>query len=259
MRQPNTLQFPESKTIDEVIQNLDVIIEQSVNENNYLCAFAYVYQRTTREIKKALVDGRFENPERMEKMDVIFANLYIQAYHNYKIKKPISDTWRFAFDLKNNTLPIIQHILLGMNTHINLDLSVAAAAVSTGKQIISLKKDFMMVSKILGELTNTIQHGLGKASITMKLLDIFGFKSDEKIINFSIKKARYFAWINALELSLLDGNAKKLRIEEIDKRVVDLSKIISKPPGRFLRATLRLISKFESKDMRKVIEKLSAE
>lgn len=256
MRQPKSSPIPKPKTIDEVIQHLDIIIEQSVTENNYLCAFAYVYQRTTEEIKKAIKNGRFQNPERMGKMDVIFANLYIQAIHNYAIDKPISKSWRFAFDLKNNSMSIIQHILLGMNAHINLDLSVAAASVSNGKQIISLKNDFMEVSKILGELTNTIQRGLGKASVWMRLLDIFGFKSDEKIINFSIKKARDFAWINAMELALLDGKAKTGRMEEIDKRVLELSKMIEHPPSKFLRATLKFISGFENKDMRKVIKKL---
>jgi hypothetical protein len=29
---------------------------------------------------------------------------------------------------------------------------------------------------------------------SLKLLDIFGFRNDEKIINFSISKARDFAW-----------------------------------------------------------------
>ncbi len=145
-----------------------------------------------------------------------------------------------------------------MNAHINLDLAVAAATVTKGKEIIALKNDFMVVNQILGELTNTIQRGLGKASVMMKLLDFFGFRSDEKIINFSIKKARDFAWLNAMELALLDKDARNDRIEEIDRRVLELSKMIKNPPGRLLKVVLMFISKFEEKNAEKLIGKMRA-
>ncbi|MCK5105556.1 MAG: hypothetical protein KAR17_22180, partial [Cyclobacteriaceae bacterium] len=112
------------------------------------------------------------------------------------------------------------------------------------------------VNQILGELTNTIQRGLGKASLMMKLLDFFGFRSDEKIINFSIKKARDFAWLNAMELALLDKDSRNDRIEEIDRRVLELSKMIKNPPGRLLKGILIFISKIEEKDVNKLIEKM---
>ena len=259
MNQPKTSLKSKAKTIDEVIENLDLIIKQSINHNNYLGIFAYVYQRTTIEIKDGITTGRFQNPQRMEKFDVTFANLYIEAYQNFKNGIAVSNSWAYAFDSKDDSLALIQHILLGMNAHINLDLAVAAVKVTTGKEILNLKSDFMIVNQILAQLTNTIQQGLGKASFIMKLLDLFGFRKDEKIINFSIKKARDFAWINALELAFLDKDDRKHRIEEIDIRVLELSKMIKHPPGRFLSVVLKLISRFEKKDIGKLIEKIRNE
>lgn len=256
MNHSQTSLIPEAKTIDELLDNLDLIIEQSVKDRNYICVFAYVYRRTTFEIKEALKGDRFQDPKRMEKMDVIFGNLYTSAYQNYKNRIPPTKSWTYAFDSKNDPLAIVQHILLAMNVHINLDLSLAAATVTNGKEIILLKNDFMVVNQILGELTNTIQRGLGKASVLMNLLDIFGFKSDEKIINFSIKKARDFAWLNAMELALLGKKARQDRIEEIDKKVLELSDMIKNPPGRFLRTILYIISKFEEKNVERLIEKM---
>jgi hypothetical protein len=61
-------------------------------------------------------------------------------------------------------LAFVQHILLGMNAHINLDLAVAASIVSPGNAIIKLKSDFMIVNQILAELTNKIQKRLGRVS-----------------------------------------------------------------------------------------------
>ncbi len=256
MNQRSTSFRQVAKTIDEVLLQLDEIIQQSVEENNFLCTFAYVYRRTTAEVKKAIESGRFDDPVLMEKLDVTFANLYIEAYHKFRNAVNPSKSWQFAFESGENNLAIIQHILLGMNAHINLDLSVAAASITRGEEIIQLKNDFMTINQILAELTQTIQRGLGKASIMMKLLDLFGFRSDEKIINFSIKKARDFAWINALELALLHESARNVRIEEIDKRVVELSKLIKNPPGKFLSVVLKVISWFEVSDKKKLIDKM---
>jgi len=241
-----------AKTIDEVLAQLDKIVEHAVGSNDYLFAFAFVYRKTTQKVKDAIESGRFEDNKRMETMDVIFANLYIRAYYDFQIQKSIPKSWAFAFNLGNEQLALIQHILLGMNAHINLDLAVAAAEVAPGKNIIDLKKDFMTINEILAELTNTMQKNLGKVSIMLKVLDIFGFRSDEKIINFSIKKARDFAWINALELALIDGDIQKARIVEIDTRVLELSKMIKNPPGKFLSLVVKFIAMFEAKNLVKI-------
>lgn len=245
-----------ANSIDDILQQLDDIINESILANNYLCIFAYVYRRTTLEIKKAIESGRFEDSKRMEKMDVIFANLYIQAFQKNNADKVSSKSWDFAFNAKDKKLSLIQHIMLGMNAHINLDLSIAAAEVSNGERIINLKVDFMTINHILAELTQTMQKSLGKVSFLLKLLDIFGFQNDEKIIDFSIKKAREFAWSNAMELALLKGKKKQSRIIEIDGRVQQLSRMISNPPGLLLKLVLKLISIFETKDPKKLIVKM---
>jgi hypothetical protein len=243
-------------TIDQVIDQLDDIIAQCVVDNSYLCLFAFVYRETTREVRKAIEQERFENPARMENLDVVFANLYIDAYYGYMNNKTVSQSWRIAFDRKNNRLSAIQHVLLGMNAHINYDLAIASSMVSGNDEIIKLKNDFITINKILQELIDRIQARLGRISILMKLLDFFGFRHDEKIINFSIRKARDFAWLNALELALLDPDEKKFRISQIDVRVTELGKMVIAPPGRFLKAILKLIALFETRRPAKMVEKL---
>ena len=56
---PQTSEYHPAKTIDDVLRQLDQIVEQTISADNYLCAFAYVYRRTTAEIKQAIEDGRF--------------------------------------------------------------------------------------------------------------------------------------------------------------------------------------------------------
>ena len=90
----------------------------------------------------------------------------------------------------------------------------------------------------------------------MKLLDIFGFRSDEKIINFSIKKARDFSWLNAMELALMDQRGQVNRTNEIDKRVAELAMQIKNPPGKIIKFILKLIRIFEVKRPADMVRKM---
>ncbi|MBR9998198.1 MAG: hypothetical protein KFF73_04465 [Cyclobacteriaceae bacterium] len=92
----------EIETIEDVIARLDMIIERSVLENNCLGIFAFVYKKTTEQILTGIEKDRFENPSRMEDFDLIFARLYIQAFHNYFENK---DVGRIIHELQQATFP----------------------------------------------------------------------------------------------------------------------------------------------------------
>ncbi|MEJ2595217.1 MAG: DUF5995 family protein [bacterium] len=245
--------------IKEVLTALDDIIDETVKENNKLGVFAYVYRRTTAKIEEAILEGRFEDNARMEKMDVAFANLYIKAYRDYKLNKPVSAAWKVSFDAGRSGISIVQHIMLGMNAHINLDLGQAAAIAAPGNTIHALKNDFMEVNKVLAELTDIMQKKLGSVSPLMFLLDWIGQRSDEKLINFSMVKARDFSWRLAEDLSPLSDQALQDRIALADQRVGKLAGILAKPPGILLGLSTRVLSLFEEKDVAKIIRKLRLE
>lgn len=243
-------------TIKQVLEQLDDIIAETVAENNHLGIFAYVYRRTTSEIETAINAGRFEDNKRMEKMDVIFANLYINAYYNYKNSKAICNAWKSSFDAKNSKISIIQHLMLGMNAHINFDLGQAAAISCPGEAIYSLKDDFMEVNYVLASLTDTMQKKLGKVSPFMFILDWIGHRSDERLVNFSMKKARDFAWKMAEDLALASEPEKEERIKRADLNVTKLGKVLLKPPGFTLRILSKIVSSTEEKNVAKIIEVL---
>jgi len=243
-------------TIKQVLEQLDDIIAETVVENNHLGIFAYVYRRTTAEIELAIQEERFEDGKRMEKMDVIFANLYIKAYYDFKDGKPVCNAWKSSFDAKNSKISIIQHLMLGMNAHINFDLGQAAAISCPGDAVFSLKHDFMEVNYVLASLTDTMQKKLGKVSPLMFILDWIGHRSDERLVNFSMKKARDFAWKMAEDLAKATEPEKEDRIKRADKNVTKLSKILLKPPGFTLRILSKIVSSTEEKNVGKIIEAL---
>jgi Family of unknown function (DUF5995) len=243
----------QAKTIDDVLQVLDSIIEDSVNENNRLGIFAYIYRRTTAQIKQAILDKKFEDNDRMQKLDVAFANIYLNAYKNFGLNETISKSWMEAFKSKNEKLTTIQHIILGMNAHINLDLGIAASGIMPPDKIEDLKNDFMLVNQILKDLINEMQLRVSRVSRTMILLDWIGQNEDEKIINFSIVKAREQAWDFANSLSTLHDDERENKIKSVDDFVSDLANIIKRAPGILTRIIMKIISMFEEQDVKKII------
>lgn len=245
-----------SQTIDEVLHELDQIIEKSVQENNYLGIFAYIYRRTTAQIKTAIGNNEFEDNERMKQFDVKFANFYLTAWQNYFAGKKISNAWKAAFDARRENLTIMQHLLMGMNAHINLDLGVAAEEIMTNKPIQDLKNDFGKVNQVLASLVDELQTKIGRVSPLMFLLDWVGGRTDEKIINFSMVKARGFSWQNACELAELNEKEKSEKIGAVDDFVTSLSKIIRNPDSLLLKLAVKFIRLFEVKNLKRMISEL---
>jgi hypothetical protein len=246
----------QAKTIDEVLEKLDVIIEESVKNNDRLGFFAYIYRRTTAQIKQAVLERKFEDNERMEKFDVLFANKYLDAYRDFQVGRPTTLSWTAAFQAKQERLTILQHIIMGMNAHINYDLGLSAAEFGPAEKIGDLKNDFMLVNQVLAGLMDEMQVKVGRVSRLMFLLDWIGKRSDEAVMNFSMAKAREQAWNFANALAVLPEHEKKSKMEEVDGIIGALAGVVKHPPGKPAAIVLKIISRFEEKDVKKVIEKL---
>ncbi|WP_178987819.1 DUF5995 family protein [Winogradskyella schleiferi] len=246
-------------TIQEVINQLDIIIDNAIESNSRLGLFAYVYRRTTAEILKEVQKGSFENNVLLEQLDVVFANLYLDAYKQYQNNEPISKSWLFAFTHSEKSLTILQHVMLGMNAHINLDLAIATSKVMTGKEIQSVKNDFDKVNAILFSIVNEIQERLSRVSPILFLLDWAGKNSDEKVIDFSMRKARQQSWNNSNLLWGLGPENQVSSIDIIDKVTLELSRMIAAPKSRIIGFLLKVISKFENKNVGQIISKLKTD
>jgi hypothetical protein len=251
--------MPNPTTIQDVLKELDHIIEESIASNSRIGLFAYVYRRTTDEIATEIARGNFEDNERLEKFDVVFARLYLHVYEAYKNNRKVSGAWAYAFDQVDKPLTIVQHILLGMNAHINLDLALAAAKVMEGQDIQAIERDFHRVNDILYQITNELQDRLSRVSPLMFVLDLIGKNKDEKIINFSMRKARTQSWHAANRLWSLSEEEREGAVRRIDRVVVLLSKLIRSPKSLTVTLLLLLIRAFETTEVSLVISKLKAD
>lgn len=251
--------MPRATTIQEVLEQLDDIINESIAANSRMGLFAYIYRRTTSEVASEIALGHFEDNERLETLDVEFANLYLDAYKAYKNNEPLSSAWSYAFDHVDEPLTILQHILMGMNAHINLDLAVATATTMAGKEIRDVESDFNKVNDILFQITNEMQDRLSRVSPLMFVLDLVGKNKDEQIIDFSMRKAREQSWNSANLLWALGEGQDEEAISKIDHIVLKLSEQIKAPKSRTIRFLLKLMHKFETKKVSTILSKLKAD
>ena len=72
--------------IDGVIQQLDVIIDWAHRHKSRLGYFAALYRKVTLKVKEGISEGFFEDGERMERLDVVFANRYLDR--NWTLEGP---------------------------------------------------------------------------------------------------------------------------------------------------------------------------
>ena len=165
------LQLPAS--IDEVIIQLEKIIIYCQINNNCAGYFAVLYHKVTSKVKDCIKNKDFEDGQRMERMDVTFANRYLDAFYSWIAGKQTTNSWKIAFDsVAQNKSLVLQHLLLGMNAHINLDLGIATVVVMDGFSIDDIHNDFNTINSILGSMTDNIESCLTKVNPLMKLLDL---------------------------------------------------------------------------------------
>lgn len=247
-----------ASTIQEVIDSLEQIIKTSKETADPLGYFAALYQKVTITIKDKLGTNYFDDDARMEKLDVVFANRYLDAYSDYHEGKPISSSWEKAFEAaKEEKFIVLQHLLFGMNAHINLDLGIAAAEITNPETIDSLEPDFNKINVILGDLTNEVQEDLAKIWPKLHwILKFFG-RTDDYIVSFGMNIAREGAWKFANEVVLLNGSERTSLISEKDHKVASYVQIL-KGKGWIERVFLKIIRRREIGTVKEKIEALES-
>ncbi|MGM0934246.1 MAG: DUF5995 family protein [Bacteroidota bacterium] len=244
------------QNIDQVLESLSEIIEETEKENSVLGYFAVLYHRVTWKVKEGLETGYFEDPKRMEKLDVVFAERYIDAYYNYKENLPVTRSWQRAFELASDFWPItFQHLLIGMNAHINLDLGIAAAKVSEGRSIEELGDDFYRINRILANLVEEVQHNLATIWPPLRYILQHTGQLDNLMTDFSMKLARDGAWRFAQVLHKPGEKTYEECIMERDIAVAKVADIITNHKPR-IQLLLRLIRLGETGSVRNKIQKL---
>lgn len=245
-------------TITGVIEQLTKIIAQAEAENNKAGYFAALYKKVTVAVENKIKASYFEDNERMEKLDVVFANRYLDAYQDYAQNKACSASWLVAFDACKKWQPMVMHHLLtGMNAHIGLDLGIATAMVAPGAAIENVHNDFNKINTVLCDLITEVKAGLYDMWPLSKFISKLNTaKLENDIAGFSMNIARDAAWQVAIDYAALDTEEQtKNYLSQRDNIVADFSKKLLLPGG-FIKTVSGIFRVFEFGDIPNKIMRL---
>jgi hypothetical protein len=246
-----------SGSVDEVLEALDAVVDHAVRTGSRVGYFAAMYRTVTAKVKEGIEAGFFDDPQRMARLDVVFADRYLDALAAWQAGRRPTRSWERTFAAGRQWRPLVlQHLLAAVNAHINLDLGIATARTAPGGALPSLRRDFDRINEILGGLVGQVQDTLVAVSPWLGLLDGIGGRNQDEVVRFSLVVARTEAWRFATELAPLAVDQWAGPIRARDARVDRLAGVVLEPGA--LRAGLFAIRLRESNDVARVIRLLAA-
>lgn len=241
-------------TIDRVLGELDEIIVWSRERSSRLGYFPALYRKVTAKVKEGIEQHAFDDGVQMERLDVVFANRYLSAIQAHRQGKPATAAWNETFVVAGRWSPIVlQHLLLGMNAHINLDLGIAAARTVAATELPCLRDDFNRINAILASLVGEVQAELAQIWPALRFFNRYLGNTQTAVINFSMEKARDRAWSVAEQLAPLGRSDQDAAIAQLDREVATFGRVVSNP-GIVLGIVTRVVRLGELGSIQKKID-----
>ncbi len=235
-------------SISDTAATLREIALASTDSRGY---FAAMYARVTTRIADSIDSGHFDDGQRMDRFATAFADYYVLALQG-EVTPPRCWTaaWEVADDKK---LLVVQHLLLGINAHVNHDLAltVVETAVERG-EIGSIRPDFNAVNDVLGEIYDEI---LSDLSLVVRWATVASKLGGGDAFNFSLRVAREQAWRSAVAMYTLGDAGLRSHEAELDRLVSGVAYVITRPP-RYLKPLLWLARRFERQDPSEVTRQI---
>jgi hypothetical protein len=242
-----------SRTLTDVIADLDVIIGRARDERSELGIFPAMYRTVTSGVRQAVDAGFFDHNDAMEELSIVFADRYLGAYEVMDRGIRPTEAWHVAFAAATDgkRRMVVQHLLAGMTAHINLDLGIATAAVA-GERPEAMYVDFFRVNQMLFEQVDVFQAMLNSVSSRMAWIDRIGGSLDERLTETAIGGARERAWYLAIDL-LENSDRADAIISARDHETAHVGRLVLEGVLR-VRTVSRIIAMTEPSDVRKVID-----
>jgi Family of unknown function (DUF5995) len=194
------------RVIEELIARMAALAGPLQAAGDQRWYFHATYQRTTIAVAGELRRGGFADPGWVERWDVAFADLYLEALETEMAGRRPARPWAIAFGAPAG-LPALRHVLLGMNAHINYDLPQALVAVITDDEfddaaVLARREadhraiDDVLASRVAAE-DDELTALSGPAPLLDRLLRPFNRLGTQRFL----REARGKVWANAIALS----------------------------------------------------------
>jgi len=234
--------------IEQTVAELRTIAVDADDASGY---FPALYVGVTNAIAEGIRHDRFENGERMERFVDTFAGHYIRAR---KAEIPVARCWQATWDVASDpNLVIVQHLLLGINAHVNYDLAQAVVEVAQREGgLESVHDDFDTINDVLA---NTSVGVIRDLDLVSRWTNEAVWLGGGRFFNFALRVARSQAWGAAERLYALNDQARREYLSELDELVSVLAYLITRPAWP-VGAAVWVARRFEQRDPRAVTRAL---
>jgi hypothetical protein len=186
--------------------------------------FPALYSHVTTQIARSIEGGEFADGERMNVFATEFGSRYLRAFRR-DITRP--RCWQATWNVADEGLLIVQHLLLGINAHVNYDLPQSVAAVAReSHDLDGARADFDAVNDVLSATSVDVLRNLDRVSRWTSNVAALG---GGRMFNFSLRAARAQAWNAAERLYALDEEQRRTYVAELDRLVSVLAYMIARP------------------------------
>jgi hypothetical protein len=189
-----------------LIARMAVMLESLQAEGDRRQFFHATYLRTTMAVAGEIERGGFIDAEWVERWDIAFAELYLDALGTSLAGQRPARPWDVAFSAAAD-LPALRHVLLGMNAHINYDLPQALLAVISDEEfgdavlIARREADHRAIDHALASRVGAEADELASISGPAPRLDRLLRPLNQLGTQRFLREAREKVWANAIALS----------------------------------------------------------
>lgn len=241
-------------SVDQVIERVEEVIEAAREHNSRIGYFAALYLQVARKFKESVESGIFQHPDLIDGLDVVFMNRYLEAIRQYQEGKTPSPPWEQAFRAGESNRPtVLQHLMLGMNAHINYDLSIAISQACPAQDMPRLRPDFETMNGVLFSLLREVEEELARIWPLLRTFHRFFGKIEDAIIKEGMVEARHLAWERAAELVHSQPQEQEAITHRLGREVARLGHVIWKP-GVLLGSMLAAVRAGEPRSARQIID-----
>jgi len=213
--------------------------------------FPALYSRVTTRIGASIAKGEFENGPRLDEFATRFASHYVAAAHD---RAHSAKCWQASWNVAGDRgLLIVQHLLLGINAHVNYDLPRVVVELADERgDLASLRHDFDAVNEVLAATYADVIKDLDRVSRWSNSAARLG---GGRVFNFSLTLARARAWQAATAMYPLSADGRRAYSLELDRLVSVLAYLITRP-SPIARPFIALARRLEEHDPTKVVTAL---
>ena len=216
----------------QVVHAIDDVIAWSLAQRSRVGYFAALYWHIATALTRAAHSGAFTDPARIDRLNGAFFSRYLYAVDSFRRGEPTTQAWAVAFDAtRRDDLLVVQHLLLGANAHIDLDLAIAVAETVPADRLGGFRPDFMRVNGLLISLIDGVCRDVTRAWPLLRAISRLARHEDDALLGIGLRAARLSAWEKAERLAAATPAERPAMIARMDAETAALGhRIASRAP-----------------------------